>query len=80
MKRDYEYIKLREVATKKKTREFACRNIKSNDLLGIVKWYSGWRRYCYFPTCKAVYSAGCLKDITDFIKQLMELRRQGKST
>ena len=74
MKTKYEYIVFVEVSTTKKTFEFECCNIKSFDRLGVVKWYSGWRRYCYFSYSSEVYSEGCLRDIADFIKQLMDLR------
>ena len=54
---------------------WSCRNNTSGGELGIVEWYTGWRRYCYWPVGREVYSAGCLGDIMDFIDQLMEQRR-----
>jgi len=71
MKTEYQYLIFTEVKkTTGKTRIFECRNKKSKIVLGIVKWHGAWRQYCYFPTIQAVYSAGCLKDIADFISQL----------
>ena len=54
----------------RKTGIYSCRNLNSNNELGEVRWHNHWRQYCYFPTVQAVYSAGCLKDITDFIRRL----------
>lgn len=53
-----------------KTYVWECKNNKSGDLLGIVKWNCCWRKYCFFTAVDSVYSIGCLQDITDFIKQL----------
>lgn len=77
MKTEYEYIKfVKQHTPRRKTGMYVCKT-KDNFRLGIVKWYSPWRRYCYFPTAcgNSIYSEGCLKDIIDFIKQLMDLRK-----
>ncbi|MBW8034846.1 MAG: hypothetical protein FVQ79_04155 [Planctomycetes bacterium] len=66
------FVKTQE---KLKTSVWSCRNKKSENELGIVKWHAAWRQYCYFPTVQAVYSAGCLDDIKDFIEHQMERRR-----
>lgn len=66
----YQYIHFVKVADKPKTSVWSCRNNRSQAELGEVRWYAPWRRYCYFPTNKAVYSLGCMNDIIDFIGQL----------
>jgi hypothetical protein len=71
MQTDYQYLVFVEVENPGgKTQIYECRNKRSQTVLGIVKWYSTWRQYCYFPMVQAVYSAGCLNDIAGFIKQL----------
>ena len=71
MKTKYEYLIFEKAAQQPpKTSIWECKNAKSETVLGIVKWYGAWRQYCYFPTVQAVYSAGCLKDIVDFIGQI----------
>ncbi|MCE5227911.1 MAG: hypothetical protein LLG05_18885 [Porphyromonadaceae bacterium] len=73
MKLEYQYLSFIEVSNPKgKTRIFECRNKNSQTVLGMVKWYGAWRQYCYSPTVQAVYSAGCLDDMSDFIKQLKD--------
>jgi len=67
MERTYEYIEFVRVEEKPKTSVWSCRNRKSGDELGIVRWHGPWRRYCYFPSVQAVYSEGCLTDIADFL-------------
>ena len=66
----YKYIHFIKVAEKPKTSVWSCRNNSSGDELGEVKWYPAWRQYCYFPTVQAVYSDGCLKDISSFIQSM----------
>jgi hypothetical protein len=70
MKTDYQHIRFVEQVCKGKTKIFSCRNKRSGEELGIVKWYPGWRQYCYFPSVQAVYSSGCLIDIANFINVL----------
>ena len=39
---------------------------KQGGHLGYVKWYSGWRRYCFFPSPGTLYEQDCLRDIAEF--------------
>lgn len=71
---NYKYVKFVKTEDKPKTSVWSCRNIKSEGELGVVKWHPAWRQYCYFPTVQAVYSAGCLADIKDFIENQMKQR------
>lgn len=54
-----------------KTRIFNVCNKNSGAVLGEVRWYGQWRRYCFFPSEYAafVFSAGCLRDIATFADQ-----------
>lgn len=70
----YKYISFIEIEQKPKTKVWRCVNNKSQHELGIVKWYSSWRQYCYFPTVQAAYSKGCLDDINDFITTISAQR------
>ena len=72
---EYKYINFVLTEKKPKTSVYECKNNNSGDALGIIKWYPAWRQYCYFPTCPAVYSKGCLDDITHFINKISEERK-----
>jgi hypothetical protein len=65
----YQFIHFVKITVGPKS-DWSCRNNRSGEELGQVKWYQPWRQYCYFPTVQAVYSTGCLNDIRDFIEQL----------
>ncbi len=72
----YKYLCFEELAAKPKTKQFAVKNKSSDSILGYVKWYAPWRRYCFFIAYSdVVFDAGCLGEIQDFINKLMELRR-----
>jgi hypothetical protein len=62
----YKYLIFNKIPSLGKTTKWQCET-KHGAVLGHVAWYTGWRQYCYFPDCQAVYSAGCLNDIADFL-------------
>ena len=70
MKVAYKYIYFVKIEDKPKTSVWECRSRSSQALLGIVKWYSPWRQYCFLPESDTVFNVGCHKDINDFIGQL----------
>lgn len=67
MKTQFQYIRFEMVERKAVTGVWQCVNNKSGDVLGLVKWYPGWRQYCFFCDTGIVLSAGCLHDIESFI-------------
>jgi hypothetical protein len=78
VKTDYKYIHFDKKFNLAKTTAWSCINNSGGYELGEVKWNAGWREYCYFPLptySSVVYSSGCLKDIADFIEQLMAERK-----
>jgi hypothetical protein len=76
VKTEYKYIKFDLVLQKEKTLVYDVRNIKSQIILGTISWYSHWRQYIFSPWKEVIFSEGCLKDIADFIKQLMDERKK----
>lgn len=47
--------------------------------LGHIRWYSPWRKYCFFPLGGTVYAASCLGSISEFIGREMRLRKNKKA-
>ena len=68
------FINFKLLEKKPKTSVYAVINIKLGNILGIIKWYSSWRQYCFFPESNTVFNKDCLSDIEDFIRGLMDLR------
>ena len=53
-----------------KTQRYLVGNNRSGDTLGEVRWFGRWHQYTFFPKSDCVFSAGCLRDIADFITGL----------
>jgi hypothetical protein len=47
-------------------------------LLGDIRWYGRWRRYCFFPNndLALVFEQDCLRDIAQFCEDQTKLHRQ----
>ena len=69
------YLRFEELVPNSKTKRFAVLNKTSASVLGYVKWYAPWRRYCFFID-SSVFDAGCLADIHAFINSLMLERKE----
>lgn len=65
-----------ESFSNKKTKTFNVRNKNNGSYLGQVKWYGAFRQYSFFPEPDCVFEKTCLKDISDFMIQLMQERRK----
>lgn len=73
---EFQYIVFLEMETEsKKTKRWSVANKESGYLLGFVEWYSAWRQYCFMPTSLTVFSKGCLNDISDFLKEIKNVRK-----
>lgn len=47
-------------------------------VLGEIKWFTRWRKYCFFPVLETAYEQDCLRDIAQFCEQLTSGRRQNR--
>lgn len=78
MQTQYKYIHFENMNVKGKLPQYICLNNTSGAILAVVKWYSPWRQYCFFPLAETIFNTGCLDDVKDFIRQLMEERKRIK--
>jgi hypothetical protein len=46
--------------------------------LGVVKWFSAWRRYAFFPAPETLYEQDCLRDLAEFIEAETVKQRKGR--
>jgi hypothetical protein len=82
METEYKYIyfeKIEKIKDLPKTSVWECKNNRSNEIIGIVKWNSQWRQYCFFPDSYTIFNSTCLQDIIHFINQLSEDRQISKN-
>lgn len=68
MKTRYKYLHFVKV----KTSMWECRSNKTSVALGNIYWDDYFRQYSYSPDLNTVYSASCLDDIADFVRQLKQ--------
>lgn len=69
------YIEFIETKDTGKTKKF-CVNSKTGCYLGVVSWYSGWRRYVFKPESETIFDSKCMLEIIEFINELMNDRRK----
>lgn len=51
---------------------------KQGTILGEIRWYSAWRRYCFAPCIDTIFDANCLKDIYGFVVEAMAKHKADK--
>lgn len=71
-----EHLEFQEVRDTGKTYVWSVVNRQSQIVLGVIRWYGGWRRYVFYPASDMVFDAKCLMSIVEFITTQMELRKQ----
>lgn len=72
-----QYIRFDLIEEKSKTNVYEVVNITHEYPLGVIKWYTPWRRYCFFTTeGELILSVGCMKQVSAFITVLMEDRKK----
>jgi hypothetical protein len=67
MSKYLEFVLLEE---KPKTKVILVISKSSESRLGIIKWFSRWRQYAFFPENGVVFNVECLEDIQSYMKGL----------
>lgn len=58
-----------------KTWVWAIKAKEGGDLLGLVKWFGRWRKYCFYPQPDCIFEEDCLRDIAQFVSNATRLHR-----
>lgn len=64
----------------RKTKTFDVLNKENGTILGVVKWFGSFRQYSFFPASNCVFEKTCLHDISKFMEDLMEERKNARLT
>ena len=48
-------------------------------MLGQIRWFGRWRKYCFFPSTDTVYEETCMRDISQFIEEETKAHRAKKN-
>lgn len=56
------YVHFKPLATDKAklTKIWNVQTVQGERIIGIVKWWPAWRRYCFFPLPDMLFDANCL--------------------
>lgn len=55
----------------KKTKTWLVRSAQNRSMLGVVKWYASWRKYCFLPAGTTIFDAKCLGELESFLNLKM---------
>lgn len=75
------YIRIEEAGSSPtgKTFRWRVRNIRSDEICGVIKWHGAFRSYCFFPPDGFLYDHSCLQVIADFLVQVNAAQRTKKT-
>lgn len=73
---DSKYLKFELIEEKPKTKVYAIVSKNDNSQLAIVKWYTNWRSYAFYPENGTIWEEDCLGAVTQFLRNLMEERKK----
>ena len=66
---------------KEKTNVWSIQHTDNKAMLGEIRWHPPWRQYVFVPDnfwLPVFFSAGCLREIADFIMEQMRARNKGR--
>lgn len=70
MSRLDKYIEIREVPNGvKKTKQWQVINLNTQEIVGVVKWYGGWRKYVYYNSVVGYSDWDFMRLIASFCEQ-----------
>lgn len=78
--KETKYLRFNKISSiHKKTYIIHIINISSNRIIGIIKWYTAWRQYCFYPYPDTIWNKDCLESVNEVIISLMEERKPNKN-
>lgn len=71
-------FKLNDRRSDRKTDTWEVWSLDEASHVGQVRWYSPWRKYCFFPSHETVFEQDCLRFIAEFVEKETVKHRKGK--
>lgn len=76
------YIEIVEVIftgrTTRRTRTWNVVNTRFQTVVGQIKWWGAWRKYCFFTEPNMLYDSDCLRMIADYSEKLTKSHYENK--
>lgn len=63
-----------------KTKQWNVLTLHGDGFLGLVKWLTRWRKYCFFPAAGTAYEEDCLRDIATFCQEQTAEHKGSRTT
>lgn len=63
---------------KPKTKVVAVVNKTHQQEIGVIRWHSPWRQYCFFPHSQTIWNKACLDDINTLITEITPVKTKPK--
>ena len=51
-----------------KTDLWEIRSVASNEILGVIRWWGGWRQYVFHPADHTIWNPDCLDEVSTFAR------------
>ena len=61
-----------------KTRKVNVVSKKHGYSLGLIQWFGRWRQYVFVPAPETVFNKDCLRDIAQYLQDMMDERSMEK--
>jgi hypothetical protein len=74
--KDGQYIQFVEDTPKPKTNVWEVVTRPGGVVIGVIQWYSPWRKYGFFPRDDTVYEQVCLREIAQFCENETASRKR----
>lgn len=76
------YIRIEPTLAKAKTQVWHVINQRSSEIVGVIKWYGGWRKYVFYPAADCFFDWACLAFIGAWCETStsQQLRNKGRAT
>ena len=78
MSPSYISFKLNDRQISHKTNTWEVWSLDEASHLGQVRWYSPWRKYCFFPASGTIWEEVCLRDVAVFLEWETKKHRAGR--
>ncbi|MCJ7816324.1 MAG: hypothetical protein MUP55_00565 [Candidatus Aenigmarchaeota archaeon] len=72
------HLRFTETKDTGKTKVFSVFSNHDDSELGEIKWHISWRCYVFNSFTGVIWSWDCLRELSDFIKSLMDERKTAR--
>ena len=71
-----DFVEVECLERPRKTKVFKVKTKEGDSVLGTIKWFGRWRKYSFYPHMDTIFEQTCLRDIAQFIDELMLKRKR----